>query len=475
MQRLVLPSPRALFVPILLASLLACGEEIVYRDRPSFEALPAGAGGFLGLSSVTDNRTVCGNCHSGKQVQWATTRHAGAWNTLKNSGQAKELCEGCHSVSAFGNAQTDAKVGWASTKDPRYQNVQCESCHGPGETHVLNPDVNTNKPLASIRVGTTIQNGCGECHAGLHQSFAEEWGSSRHANAPGTRGTNASCVACHEAKGVLAAWGISTNYVEATSTAGDIAITCVVCHDPHNKKNAAQLRFPVDVPVLETNLCMKCHYKRAQPEVNSTREPHSPQGPTLLGEAGWFPPNFQFPPKAIVGSHGSDKNPKLCATCHVSGYQVTDAATGAFSFRATGHSFKAIPCVDAKGIPTGAKDCDISARSFRSCTASGCHSSETAARSALSIARLRIDRLATEIAALLPRISASEFNTTDNRISTGEGSRFNMQLAQQLGATPHNPFLIEGLLLASIKQIELDYGLTSSPGLVLEAQMMKPR
>jgi predicted CXXCH cytochrome family protein len=472
---------------------MACGDEIVYRDRPVYPAVPAGAGGFLGFSSTTDSRTVCGNCHSGKQAQWLTTRHAKAWTSLKNSGQQKPECEACHAVSAMGNASTDATAGWVATKQDRYQNVQCESCHGPGLTHVNNPDINTNKPLASIVVSSGLTSGCGECHSGAHRPFAEDWAASRHALAPGTRGTNASCVACHEAKGILAAWGVTTNYIEATSTAGNIPVTCVVCHDPHNLKNPRQLRYPVDSPSLETNLCMKCHYRRSQPEVASSSGPHSPQGPTLLGEAGWFPPNFQYPSGTLVATHGSDKNPRLCAGCHVTAYQVSDKVTGAFTFRATGHSFKPIPCVDAQGIPTTQTTCEITARSFRSCTTSGCHGSENAARSALTVARTRTDRLVAQIGSLLPttagglpgtgtRIPVTEFSTTDNRISTGEGARFNMQLAQQAGAVPHNPFLVEALLLASLRQIEIDYALrplrvvsmvpelTPPPGLVKGTQ-----
>lgn len=470
-------------LPLLALVLAACGEKIVYRDGPTFETPPTGAAGFLGLSDVAATRTVCGNCHSGKQAQWLGTRHSKAWATLKNSGQQKAECEACHSVSSLGNVQSDANVGWVATKAERYQNVQCESCHGPGQTHVLNPDVNANKPLPSIRVGATLTNGCGECHSGSHRPFAEEWGASRHANPPGTRGTNAGCVACHEAKGVLAAWGITTNYLEQPSTVGDIAITCVVCHDPHNNKNPRQLRFPVDAPDLLTNLCMKCHYRRAQPEVGSSQGPHSPQGPMLLGEAGWTPPNFQYPPKSLVGSHGSDRNPKLCATCHVNNYQVSDKVTGAFTFRATGHSFQAIPCADAQGIPTGKsskESCvagvpigqDLAQRTFKACVS--CHLSETAARSALAVTRQRLERLAAQIDTMLTKTPASEISTTDNRISTAEGAKFNAALARERGSAAHNPFLAEALLLASIQQITTDYGVRATSRVSLSPELAPP-
>jgi predicted CXXCH cytochrome family protein len=459
---------RAVLV-FLVAAVTGCGEQIVFRDRPLFEDPPAGAGNFLGYSAVETRQTVCGNCHIGKQRQWQRTAHATAWSTLAASAAARAMCEGCHSVSSLGNVATEPSVGWVGTGNARYRDVQCESCHGPGLTHVLNPDAVGTKPLAPLAVGTDLTRGCGECHSGAHRPFAEEWSSSRHARVVGTRGTNPACVSCHEARGVLEAWGVKSTFMEEGASTEHMAITCAVCHDPHDARHPGQLRFALDQPDVERNLCMKCHHRRAEPAVNSAQGPHSPQGPLLLGDAGWRPPGFEYPPGALVGSHGSDRNPRLCATCHVVDYQVRDALTGAFEFRATGHSFQAIPCVDGQGVPTGAADCGLAERSFRSCT--GCHLTEDAARFALERGRVRIARLVAEIQPLIARIPSSEFNTTDNRISTGEGARFNMQLALERGSAIHNPFLVEALLIASIRQIEIDYGIKASSGLSLEPQL----
>ena len=452
-------------VGTILGTVGACSDQIVYRDRETaFEPPPTAAADFLGYSDTEAKRTTCGNCHAGKQAQWQRTAHSGAWYTLTNSGGAAAACEGCHSVSSLGNPLTTTSVGWVATKSARYQDVQCESCHGPGLQHALNPDLRSNRPLASLAIATAPARGCAECHSGSHRPFAEEWSGSRHARVVASRATNANCVGCHEAKGVLQAWGIKSTFAEEATPGEHMAITCTVCHDPHDKTNPAQLRFRMDVPALESNLCMKCHYRRAQPEVASSSGPHSPQGPLLLGEAGWLPPNFQYPAGTLVASHGTDRNPKLCATCHVNSYVLNDRATGAFSFRATGHSFQAIPCVNATtGVPTGATTCEDTQRSFRACTS--CHLTEGAARTALAVARSRLGRLAGEVAALLPRIPSSEFSTTDNRISTGEGARFNMLLAQERGSAAHNPFLAEALLIASIRQIQLDYGLKASASL----------
>jgi predicted CXXCH cytochrome family protein len=459
----------------LVLVLPGCSDKIVYKDLPDYVAPPEGALGFLGFSDVTAKRTTCGNCHSGKQAQWEGTAHSHAWETLANSGASATSCEGCHSVSALGNVSTAASAGYVATQDHRYENVQCESCHGPGLTHVTNPDIAGNKPLASLAVGTDLTNGCGECHSGSHQPFVEQWASSRHAYAPGTRGTNISCWSCHDAKKVLESWGINTNYLEASDANAHMPVVCTVCHDPHNAKNPNQLRFPIDVPDVETNLCMKCHHKRAEPEVNSSRGPHSPQGPILLGEGGWIPPNFQYPPKSLVGSHGSDQNPKLCATCHVAAYDVPDKLTGQFSFRATGHSFQPIPCVDANGVPLPDPKtaCADTERSFKACIV--CHSSETAARTARAVAKDRLTRLAGELHAQLAQLDGtSAFNYTDGITSTAEGSRFNEGLANERGSAIHNPFLVEALLLASIKQVELDYGVSAKVGLSLRPQLAPP-
>jgi hypothetical protein len=462
----------ALLLSLALA-LTACEGQIVYRDATMFEEVPAGAGDFLGYSSVETKRTVCGNCHIGKQAAWQQTAHASAWSTLERSGVMQAVCQECHTVSSRGNLVTTPAVGWVGTQNARYKDVQCESCHGPGLTHVTNPDAAGTKPLAAIAVGPDLTRGCGQCHSGVHRPYAEEWAGSKHARVTGSRSTNVNCIGCHEAKGVLQAWGVKSTFMEETAGGDHMAITCAVCHDPHDKRHAGQLRFPLDVPSVQQNLCMKCHHRRGTPDLAaSSAGPHSPEGPLLLGEAGWMPPNFAYPSGALVGSHGSDRNPRLCATCHVTNYQVRDPLTSSFTFRATGHSFQAIPCVDAAGVPTGAANCEMTQRSFRSCTS--CHLSETAARSALAVSEMRIKRLTDEIAGLLPRIPASEFSTTDNRYTTAEGARFNMQLGQKKGSVAHNPFLLEALLIASIKQIEIDYGIRPAVTVSLQPELRHP-
>lgn len=463
-----MPANRSLQTILVLllagAAASACvDEKIVYRDRELFEALPPAAAEFVGYTDEASKLTVCGNCHVGQQGKWENTVHAGAWEDLQDSGHASATCEGCHTISDKGN-ETTGLVGWDATQDPRYHDVQCESCHGPGLKHLEDPAV--TQPFAMLGVGPDGLEGCGECHNGTHHPFSEEWASSRHANTDNHAQENASCVQCHEARGVFAAWGLDTQYSDKDSPEV-IPITCAVCHDPHGSPNSKQLRFPINTPNVDTNLCMKCHHKRSIPDPTSSRGPHSPQGPLLIGEeVGWVPPSFTYPGK-ISGTHGSEANPTLCAGCHMNRFEVTDPSTGGFVFQATGHGFKGIPCLDAQGIPSGEADCAIDQRSFKACAVSGCHGSEQGARSAIITVWTRFDLLTSTIDAMIAQIPASEFVTGDNLITTGEGAKFNSELAKLSGSAAHNPFLVEALLTASIKQIQIDYGISAPSGISL--------
>ena len=433
--------------------------ETVFVERPLFDDPPAAASGFLGYGTEdaqVEKFAVCGNCHIGKQSEWELTNHADAWNGLQDSGHAQPFCEACHTVSENGNP-AEGDVGWVATGDPRYQDVQCESCHGPGAGHIANPGA--SQPLASIKVDLDLTNGCGECHQGSHHAFVDEWVQSRHgpyASNAGVRDRGGSCVSCHEARGALEAFGVETEYLEKNGTE-NLPVVCAVCHDPHSRANEHQLRFAIDVPDINQNLCMKCHQKRAVPEVDNSRGPHSPQGPLLLGEdVGWIPPNFNT--NIVMGTHGSERNPKLCATCHVHAREVTDPLTGDFVFSSKGHLFKPIPCLDAQGVPTAA-DCPVEERSFESCTGAGCHGSETVARSVYSLAQSRIAGLVADLDAQLAGVDPLEFDTDDGVLTVAEGATFNKKLGEITSSAIHNPFLMEALLLGSMQAVEDEYGI----------------
>lgn len=461
---------------LMLATALGCvDEKIVYRDGPNFAAPPASAASFLGYSDEDNKATVCGSCHVTQQAKWKVTKHAGAFETLEKSGSMQGFCQACHTVNNLGNATTDTLSGWRSTKDTRYHDVQCESCHGAGLQHVQAPARGQMLPSLKPDTATNQTTGCAECHSGTHHPFAEEWKQTRHATAfrrsyngatatapevPG--GPRAACQSCHIGQKVLEAWGVNTNYAEKSqgqTAATGLGVTCAVCHDPHGSPNSGNLRFAVDARDPDANLCMKCHLRRSVPDFSGGQNsPHSPQGPMLLGTAGWWPPGIQVDGD-IVASHGSERNPRLCATCHVNKYDATDKATGKFVTTVTGHRFAAVPCVDANGAPTASQNCTITQRSFKSCAGSGCHA-EATARTLMTSASADIQLLANALAPMLadPKVPASD--KVSGKVSTWRGATFNRNLALHPGSEVHNPFLAKALLRASIAQMAKDYGIT---------------
>lgn len=427
---------------------------------PPYTDPPAGAGGFLGYSTNSTTVTTCGNCHAGVQSRWENkdaqgnpSGHAAAWKGLQDSGHAQAFCEPCHTTGPNGN--TAEEGGWVGAHDTRYYDVQCEACHGEGLDHVMNPD--DNKVQVSIAVSLDPLVRCAECHNGSHHGFVNEWAESGHASLVSSAASRVECQSCHTAQGALAAFGVDSNYLEKNGS--PLPVVCVVCHEPHGTENPANMRFPLNAASQDNNMCIKCHHKRAEPD--GTRGPHSPEGPLVLGEeVGWWPPGFEAPTQAIKGTHGSDFNTNLCATCHVSRREITDAETGDFIVNATGHSFRAIPCVDANGVPLPAdqQDCDDADRSFASCATGACHpGGEGAARSAWIATNTEILNSAEELEALLAQLDPAAFVTG----SPAQGAKFNMELARKPGTPAHNPFLMRLLLTETKKFIREEYGVSS--------------
>ncbi|HKK27882.1 MAG TPA: multiheme c-type cytochrome [Gemmatimonadota bacterium] len=479
-QRPRLPSALPTLFALVLAS--GCTDRVtIFKETPFFAEPPAAANGYLGYDEEDTKLTVCGNCHVGQQASWEKTHHADAFATLEATGHANDTCRACHSVDERGNAATDSG-GWETTKDVRYQDVQCESCHGPGAAHIENPDA--SQPLASLAVGTDLTNGCGECHQGTHHGFVDEWAQSPHAQVVAYPASQPDCQRCHRGQNVLLAWGENADYVERFSPE-PLPIVCGVCHDPHGTAPYGhQLRFPVNTNSIEDHLCAQCHNRRTAPDASSAHglEPHSPESALLMGDAGWFPPGASIDQGQIRGTHGSERNAELCATCHLPSFEVTDPATGDHTFSVTGHLFRPIPCLDENGVPTGfPTDCALTAdaRSFKGCTASGCHGDEQAAASALNTAVVRIQPLADQLRDLLTQVdpnleeAGGEIDPENPTFTVAEGAFFNLSLAEfgqqtfgtntVVGSSVHNPFLVEALLLASIDQVQTTYGVMASP------------
>lgn len=448
---------------VLVLAVAAAGctnSEVTFVDREPFNPPPDQDNGFLGYFDVASKQLTCGNCHVSRAAQWKGHGHADAYNVLVSSGSAQDFCFECHTLSDKGNT-SPAPAGFSRVPTPVYWDVQCESCHGPGFEHVLVPDAGT-APLASIKGDTLNPAACASCHSGSHQPFVEEWSISRHNMMNEFPRGREDCISCHTAQGALAAFGVRTSYLEDDAPVGQHeTITCAVCHNPHGSEFDKQLRFSVGSQDANLNLCIKCHNRGSEVDLGGgTRGPHAPEGPLVLGEnVGWFPPGFDPMLDRIRGSHGSGTNLRLCATCHVDSYTATDGETGAFVFKVTGHRFLAIPCVNSDTVPTLAQDCTtLTERTFRACTTAGCHADESSARLAYTVANGRIDPLIATMDSLLALVPPSELDPNSGVFTTAKGSKFNNDLAKKTGSEVHNPFLIEGLLRASIQAVNDEYG-----------------
>jgi hypothetical protein len=508
--------------PALVAILwLGACTDTVYRDRPPFNPPPDAASGFLGYYTVADGQTTCGNCHVGQQGDWSQTKHASAWGDLQASPYLDATCAGafCHTVNWRGN-QDSARVGYEAVQSAAYHDVQCENCHGPGLTHVENPTIQANQPLASINVTddpALADRSCSGCHRGgagpdRHQNYLAEWKSSRHGQLRANQAAEADCQPCHEAKGALRAWGVITNYKEI-GTNTNMPQNCVVCHDPHGTATddagtpfEGQLRFSISTPVIAENLCTKCHGRvdRSEATPTNSRGPHGAQGPVLFGSAGYFPPGTIYDTTEIITTHGSTANPRLCAGCHVNKLTGRDASGNKVQF--SGHTFHPLPCLQTKSgadtivDPTYTNACayDEPSRSWAACATSGCHGTEAVAVSRLTGIRTERDGylntiwqdlngnrsvnasptdggyLASIMAAApgelrftcTPATCPTHQDTLDmSRLTPAKGALFNVQLlGESLASHPdgshgvHNPFLYRALLQSTIADLQANYG-----------------
>jgi len=449
--------------------------------------------GFLGYSNLQAKLTVCGTCHEERQATWELTGHARAWEVLRNSNDPnKALCyEGCHRISGRGNTLGPGAV----TTGRRYEDVQCESCHGPGRRHMDDPT--TVLPLASIAVGSNLTAGCGECHTGIDQPYLELWERSGHANVPHQAEVLATgdptCLQCHEGKAAIRdLFGKISNYREIDDGLPQ-PIVCAVCHNPMGSPNENNARAPLDDEA--NHLCLQCHSHEAIPP--SPKGPHGAQAKLLLGEnVGWIPPGYDSTFDNLKSENGTShrwRNPRLCITCHMPKFTVTDPVSGERLFEAVGHSFEAIVCLDAQGIPTPGP-CDIQERYFSACSASGCHGTGEFARDFdFTPNRIRlnsqVDQLWDDIdgdgvidatdGGLLPQVVAlgdtSQLDVRDSVVTVPEGALWNAQVAHtddrpqwadgevfgiRFSASPtsgngvHNPIFLNTLLNVTIEVLQ---------------------
>ncbi len=316
----------------------------------------------------------------------------------------------------------------------------------------------------------------------MHHPFVEEWEQSGHSNVQASPAGRAECQGCHTGQAALRAWGVTADYLEKNS-ATHLPIVCGVCHDPHsnrasrrlpatqdvddpihNPESGGQLRYSIDVPNEEENLCMKCHHKRAQPDIDpatqTSRGPHSPEGPLLLGEnvGFWFGDSLADLDR-IVGTHGTGRNPRAVRGLPHAALPGDRSAERQLRIPGDRAPVPGDPLSGQRHSRPPIRPCALTARTFRSCTATGCHGDENAARSVFSTTRNEVLDDAAELKRLVDQVRATAINANDKKWTTAEGADFNYQLAVKKGSFVHNPYLIKELIRVSIAEMKEEYGI----------------
>ena len=258
---------------------------------------------------------VCLTCHLSICQYVTNTPHASAFSSpafMAAGGQTTNSCLPCHTVgyglpTGFSFTNRNGVFSYATN----LAGVQCENCHGPAANHAAATDDPTAVPR--VELAATV---CGGCHSASHTSFTnaptfEEWSSSGHAavvpdalkSMSASTNNISSCGRCHSGSVRLAL--IKGQDPLTLTNDLDVAITCAVCHDPHQTNaNPAQLRNPIsstnyfslatsDVFASKynantnINLCAQCHNSRGAAWTDTSRAPHrSLQYNFLLGSVG---------------------------------------------------------------------------------------------------------------------------------------------------------------------------------------------
>jgi hypothetical protein len=313
---------------------------------------------------------VCQSCHLSVCRYVTNTPHASAFSNpifKAYGGQTNSACLPCHTVgyglpTGFNFTNRNGFFSYSTN----LAGVQCENCHGPAGNHAAAEDDPTVRPR--IEIAATV---CGGCHTGPMQPTYEEWNTSPHAAvvpdvlASMKSSTNniGNCGRCHSGSVRLAMIG-GKNPVSLTNDL-NVAITCVVCHDPHSTNaNPAQLRNPVfstnyfslatsDVFTnkynanTNINLCGQCHNSRGAAWTDTSRAPHqSPQYNFLLGSVGQLidgPATYNpgshagLPASAQASVSGTFYLTNQCASCHMPA-DPSPATTHRHTFEITSHN-----------------------------------------------------------------------------------------------------------------------------------------
>lgn len=416
--------------------------------------------GNSGITGQYVGSTRCAQCHASVHSNWSETLHAGALDTLKAINQGENAnCIGCHTV---GFGEEGGFVDEATTFD--LAGVGCEACHGPAKQHVENVQDASLRPAKNIAASV-----CGQCHTGEHHPNFDEWETSKHALVNEhvaeslTAGTNANaCGQCHSGDffymSRIKGETVADDFLKDVERADQNAVTCAVCHNPHQRTGNApdpgdgrdfQLRFPeiafptptntIDAAIDPTrfNICGQCHHSRGRTWAVSSRGPHhSVQANVYIGEMPMPDDDAEVTPLApsLLAKHY--EAPEQCATCHMYRKDFESEEAPAIA----GHTF---------------------AVSFEGCVASGCHTSaesiETRAESYQSEIMDMIDALKARLNAN-PGTGNWEYTSDGGPDAMGQAAlhdgikkaRFLIAYVENDGSLGiHNPPYVEGMLSAA--------------------------
>jgi len=335
----------------------------------------------------------CSQCHQNIHTDWTSTLHAKALETLEKIGQDKNAeCLPCHTV---GYGEEGGFKDRATTND--LASVGCEVCHGGAADHVANVEDATKRPTITIAASL-----CGKCHTDSHHPNYDDWLTSRHAKvtepvdeeliAGGTVPNN--CGRCHSGD-VFYKVFIRNETVTETEFAGKTvadlnAVTCAICHNPHQKTGNApqpedgrdyQLRFPeiafptptntADATVDQSrfNLCGQCHHTRAGRDWTATS-----RGPHPSVQSNFFTGEMQVPDDPDTGEATEPlvpsissvhlRAPEQCATCHLYRQDFQDENAPAVS----GHTYKVnlLACTTTPGCHASQQEIETRKTTFQS-------------------------------------------------------------------------------------------------------------
>jgi predicted CXXCH cytochrome family protein len=222
--------------------------------------------------------------HTYFSYEWDVKK--GLWRPSGVKGRVWETsCARCHTVGFKPETKKFAEKG-----------IGCESCHGPGQDHILSRGDRTKivKDLSNAS--------CGSCHGQAkemettgHAKALESLKAPQYAAYAAKAGY---CVNCHSAETIVAPVGQKPAFDQLK-----VGVTCVACHDPHNKVEAKQLRTSVE------QSCVTCHdsgykggtFTAGKPARNPQREVLRGVGAIGVSET----PNYHY------------RNNVSCSTCHM--------------------------------------------------------------------------------------------------------------------------------------------------------------